>query len=106
MLWLWCKLAAAAPIQPLAWEPPHAVGAALKKGQKKKEKCIEIGMKMRSLKYHLLKVGVEVPTLVQLIKDLALLGCGVGCTCGSNSVPGLGTFTCCWCGRKRKKEKK
>ena len=30
LLWLWCRLAAAAPIQPLAWEPPHAVGVALK----------------------------------------------------------------------------
>ena len=24
LLWLWYRLAAAAPIQPLAWEPPHA----------------------------------------------------------------------------------
>jgi len=30
-LWLWCALAAAAPIQPLAWEPPYARGMALKK---------------------------------------------------------------------------
>ena len=34
LLWLWCRLAAAAPIQPLAWEPPYAVGAALKKKKK------------------------------------------------------------------------
>ena len=26
--WLWCRLAAAAPIGPLASEPPHAVGVA------------------------------------------------------------------------------
>ena len=26
LLWLWCRLAAAAPIQPLAWEPPYASG--------------------------------------------------------------------------------
>ena len=25
-LWLWCRLAAAAPVQPLAWELPHAAG--------------------------------------------------------------------------------
>ena len=31
LLWLWCRLATAAPIQPLAWELPHAVAAALKK---------------------------------------------------------------------------
>ena len=28
LLWLWCKLAATAPVQPLAWEPPYAAGAA------------------------------------------------------------------------------
>ena len=26
LLWLWCRLAAAAPIKPLAWELPYAVG--------------------------------------------------------------------------------
>jgi len=36
LLWLWCTLAATAPIQPLAWEPPYAAGAALKSGGKKK----------------------------------------------------------------------
>ena len=29
LLWLWCKPAAASLIQPLAWEHPHATGAAL-----------------------------------------------------------------------------
>ena len=37
LLWLLCRLAATALIQPLAWEPLYAVGAALKR-QKKKEK--------------------------------------------------------------------
>jgi len=36
LLWLWCRLAAIPPIQPLAWEPPYAVGAALKRQKKKK----------------------------------------------------------------------
>ena len=36
LLWLWCRPAAVAPIRPLAWEPPHAVGAALKKKKKKR----------------------------------------------------------------------
>ena len=27
LLWLWCRLAAAAPIGALAWELPYAVGA-------------------------------------------------------------------------------
>ena len=40
--WLWCRPAATSPIWPLAWEPPYAVGTALKMTQKKKErkKCI------------------------------------------------------------------
>ena len=36
LLWLWCRPAATAPIQPLAWEPAYAAGAALKKRQKTK----------------------------------------------------------------------
>ena len=31
LLWLWCRLAATAPIRPLAWEPPYATGAALER---------------------------------------------------------------------------
>ena len=36
LLWLWCRLVAAAQIQPLAWEPPYAVSTALKGLKKKK----------------------------------------------------------------------
>ena len=35
LLWLFCRPAATALIQPLAWELPYAVGAALKKKDKK-----------------------------------------------------------------------
>ena len=49
LLWLWRRPVATAPIQPLAWEPPYAAGAAqeiatttttkkTKKKKKKKEK--------------------------------------------------------------------
>ena len=34
-LWLWPWLAAIAPIQPLAWEPPYATGVALKRKKKR-----------------------------------------------------------------------
>jgi len=37
LLWLWHRLAAPAPIGPLAWEPPYAAGAALKRQKKKKQ---------------------------------------------------------------------
>ena len=74
MLWLWSRLAATAPIHPLAWEPPYAAGAAeeMAKRQKKekkncsldkmkqqrnmfqvKEKKVRVGMKKR--KFEVLK---------------------------------------------------
>jgi len=37
MLWLWCRPVATAPIQPLAWEPPYAAGAALEKAKRPKK---------------------------------------------------------------------
>ena len=37
LLWLWCSLAATAPIRPLAWEPPYAEGAALEEAKRQKE---------------------------------------------------------------------
>ena len=36
--WLWCRSAAIASIRPLAWEPPYAANAALKKPKKQKTK--------------------------------------------------------------------
>ena len=36
-LWLWCRLAATALIQPLARKLPYATGVALKKKEKKKK---------------------------------------------------------------------
>ena len=30
LLWLWHRLAAVALVRPLSWEPPYAVGVALK----------------------------------------------------------------------------
>ena len=42
-LWLWHRQAATALIRPLAWEPPYAMGEALKeqKTKKKKKKSAE-----------------------------------------------------------------
>ena len=34
LLWLYCRLAAAAPIQPLVWEFPNAAGADIKREKK------------------------------------------------------------------------
>ena len=42
LLWLWCRLVAAAPIRPLAWELLYVAGVALK--SKKKKKIPQTGM--------------------------------------------------------------
>ena len=41
-LWLWYRLAATAPIGPLAWEPPYATGAALKRQKHLKKNCMYV----------------------------------------------------------------
>ena len=46
LLWLWHRLAATAPIGPLAWEHPYAMGAALKR-QKRKKKVVRKGLLKR-----------------------------------------------------------
>ena len=38
LLWLWCRVAAAAPNQPLPWELSYTVGAALKRQKKKRRR--------------------------------------------------------------------
>ena len=38
LLWLWHRLVATAPIGPLAWEPPYAMGMDLKRDKDKKKK--------------------------------------------------------------------
>ena len=42
LLWLQCRLAAVAPILPLAWEPPYALSAALKKKKKSFQSKVDI----------------------------------------------------------------
>ena len=37
LLWLWHRLAAVAPMRPLAWEPPYAMGTTLEKTNKTKQ---------------------------------------------------------------------
>ena len=36
LLWPWCRLAAAALIQPLAWKPPYAADVTPERQKKKK----------------------------------------------------------------------
>ena len=66
LLWLWCRPAATAPIRLLAWEPPYAMGVALKKDQKKKNcniyvyEHLLISIVSFPLKYILLSQGVRI----------------------------------------------
>ena len=70
LLWLWCRLAGAAPILPLGWELPYVVHAALKR--KKRERLM--GLKrlvlhvsfimLFSLPEHILKDSPKADALV------------------------------------------
>ena len=60
LLWPWCSLAAAAPIQPVAWELPYTTDMALKKKKKVKGfvlkgviKEVEIQLRMRENSFKL-----------------------------------------------------
>ena len=66
LLWPWCRLAAATPIRPLAWELPYAADAALKKLKKKKFNLTS--NQDRQLK----TINIGVPLVAQQIKNLTL----------------------------------
>ena len=69
-MWLWCRPAAAAPIQPLAWELPHVAGAALKRQKKKKKKTGIREMVSRSL-------GSLLSSPYKTVKTVSFLGQGL-----------------------------
>ena len=49
LLWLWCRPAAIAPIGPLAWELPYAMGMALKSKKQNKTKNNFICLLVRNI---------------------------------------------------------
>ena len=78
LLWLWRRLAATAPIRPLAWELPYAVGAAQEMAKRpktnKKNKNIGVPVVVQWLtnptRNH--EVAGSVPALAQWVNDPAL----------------------------------
>ena len=83
LLWLWQRLAATAPIRPLAWEPPNAAVQPLKNNNKKKN-ALQIGDFPFGAQRKLIQLGTirlrvhnevlgSIPGLAQWIKDPAFL---------------------------------
>ena len=55
LLWLWCRLEAAAPIWSQAWEIPYAAGAALKINNQKHPTTTTKELKKRKRASHKIK---------------------------------------------------
>ena len=59
LLWLWWRPAAVTLIRPLAWEPPYAAGASLKRQKTKRKKVIKLEIGPEFEKPGLMVFGVE-----------------------------------------------
>jgi len=59
LLWLWPRLVATALIRLLAWEPPYAVGMALKRQKDKKTKKKKERKKEKEFYYLYLKMTIS-----------------------------------------------
>ena len=69
LLWLWCGPAATAQIQPLAWEPPYAAGAALKTKRPKKKKKKKEKKRNRVLIHNIVLTLITSNYISQLAKQ-------------------------------------
>ena len=71
LLWLWHRLAATAPIRPLAQEPPYAMGVALEKTKKKKVVYVHNGILLRHKKNQIMpfaETWMQLETLILSVK--------------------------------------
>ena len=67
LLWLWCRLAAIAPIRPLAWEPPYAAGAAQEKIEKKKNRMNSLDQEWEDYLLLLFLILIYLPTYLFIL---------------------------------------
>ena len=73
LLWLWRRPAAVAPIRPLAWEPPYAAGAALKRPKKKeREELVRFKFKVTLFSSILIKHLKKLDIPLRCYKDYSL----------------------------------
>ena len=100
LLWFWCRLAATAPIQPLAWEPPYTAGAALKRQKKRKERKSS-GCLWCSVPFLPKCTLWDIPWWCSRLRIWHCHSCGTGCSSGVGSIPGLGTAACRACSQKQ-----
>ena len=70
MLWLWQRLAAAAPIWPLAWELPYATDSAVKRKTTKKKGFLKLTRSKCSAENW---VPTDVPDLLPVFPELGLM---------------------------------
>ena len=56
LLWFWRRPAATGLIRPLAWEPPYAMGVALKRPKNKKIKREEVKEGMVALYHQIMSI--------------------------------------------------
>ena len=61
--WLWCRLAAEAPMPLLAWELPYAAGAVPKSKKAKNKGVLFDGHKEHNIRSHLIIDIVKLPGL-------------------------------------------
>ena len=104
LLWLWCRLAAATWIQPLAWELPNAMGASLKsknktkqnKKQQKPGKLVLAGSKIQvlslsSMVFLLICYECFYLLFIYVLYIYLFIDC---CICSMQKFPGQGLNLC------------
>ena len=67
LLWLWRRPLATALIRPLAWEPPYAMGAALKRQKNNKNKFKKTKMSKEKMAAIFLKLKMSAFKILCLI---------------------------------------